>query len=138
MGLYLTVFEEDDEIDGVEVGSYGDFGRFREAVAVQLEGGIRGSKCPMLMLHSDCDGMWSPAEAIQLERELGMVSAIFRQLPPIPLETGSWQSRVAQRCGLVLASLYDCFFDVNGQPLIERLIGLAKLSQARGLPILFQ
>ena len=27
-GLYLTVFEEDDESDGVEGGSYGDFGRF--------------------------------------------------------------------------------------------------------------
>lgn len=42
MGLYLCVFEGDDELDGVEVGSYADFGAFRSAVATHVEGGIEG------------------------------------------------------------------------------------------------
>jgi len=35
-------------------------------------------------------------------------------------------------------TLYDCFFDIDGEPLLERLINLTRLSQRRSLPILFQ
>ena len=42
MGLYLCVFASsdlDEEVDGVEVGSYDDFHTLRTAIAEQLEGG---------------------------------------------------------------------------------------------------
>lgn len=32
MGLYLCVIDGENELEGVEAGSYGDFGQFRDAV----------------------------------------------------------------------------------------------------------
>lgn len=136
MGLYLTIFDGEDELDGVEVGSYSDFGVFRDTVVRQLEPGKAGSKYPTLILHSDCDGQWSPSEAVELEKELEDIGKNFRQLPPAALS--GWQAQVAKTFGIQIKSLYDCFFDVDGEPLLERLINLAKLSQRRNLPILFQ
>lgn len=43
MGLYLCIFEDEDEIDGVEVGGYADFGALREYVTRELEGGRLGA-----------------------------------------------------------------------------------------------
>jgi len=138
MGLYLAVFDDTgDEISGVEVGTYADFSAFRTAVVRKLEDGTPGSQYPTLILHSDCDGQWTPSEAAALEKELEIISAHFREIPPIPL-SADWQKEVAKTFGIRPASLYDCFFDVDGEPLLERLIGLAKLSQTRNLPILFQ
>ncbi len=137
MGLYLVILDEDEELDGVQVGSYSDFGTFRDAVAERLERGVQGSRYPTLMLHSDCDGEWTPSEAACLEKELEEISAAFRKLPPVVL-TSEWQEQVAEECDLQLTSLYDCFFDVNGDPLLERLAELARLSQRKNLPILFQ
>ena len=70
MGLYLCVFDGDEELEGVDVGSYADFDFFRGAVAEILEGGNAGTRYPTLMLHSDCDGEWSVEECIDLEKEL--------------------------------------------------------------------
>lgn len=137
MGLYLCVFDVDDELDGVEVGSYADFGAFRSAVATHVEGGIEGSRCPTLMLHSDCDGQWSPEEAALLQTELAIITERFMQLPVEPLE-GDWKPVIARSVGLRPANLYECFFDVDGEPLVDRLMGLAQLSVERHLPILFQ
>ena len=39
MGLYLCVFDEDEELEGVEVGSYSDFEFFRSSVTELLEQG---------------------------------------------------------------------------------------------------
>jgi len=85
MGLYLTIFDDGQEVDGVEVGSYSDFGAFRDAVIKHLENGHAGSQFPTLILHSDCDGCWTPSEAVWLQHELMIISARFRELPPIPL-----------------------------------------------------
>ena len=137
MGLYLAIFEDENEVDGVEVGAYDDFGAFRDAVVEKLEAGKAGSKFPTLILHSDCDGHWSPSEAAKLEKELEQIAQGFRRLSPVPLGSG-WKRKVAQSFGLRIESLYDCFFDVDGEPLVERLVGLTKLSQRRNLPILFQ
>lgn len=137
MGLYLAVFDEGEELDGVEVGSYDDFAFFRDAVISNVEGGTAGSRCPTLVLHSDCDGEWSPDEAALLETELEEIASEFASLPPVSLGEG-WKPDVAKKFGIRPASLVDCFFDVDGEPLLERLIGLAKLSQERNLPILFQ
>lgn len=138
MGLYLAVFDGDEEVDGVEVGGYDDFGVFRNAVIRNLEGGAAGSRFPTLILHSDCDGHWTPHEAAALENELTIISSLFRELPPILLSPDGWQTRVAATFGIQIKTIYDCFYDIDGEPLLERLIGLATLSQARNLPILFQ
>ena len=137
MGLYLCVFDRDEELDGVEVGSYEDYGRFTDCVTRELEGGKHGSKFPVLIMHSNCDGEWSPRDAAVLEQELTRISVEFRRRPPVPI-TGDWQMRVVEEEGLSLDNLYDCFFDVDGTPLLERMIDLARLSVQRRLPILFQ
>ncbi len=136
MGLYLTVFDGDDELDGVEMGSYADFAFFRDAVVSNVEGGTAGARCPTLILHPDCDGEWMPVEAALLQTELGEIAREFSKLPPVSLD--GWKAEVAKMFGIKPNSLADCFFDVDGEPLLERLIGLAKLSQERKLPILFQ
>lgn len=137
MGLYLAVFDDGNELDGVEMGTYADFSAFRDAVVNNLEGRAAGSRFPTLILHSDCDGQWSPDKAAALEKELEEIGARFRELPPILLNA-DWQKQTAKTFGIQPRNLYDCFFDVDGEPLLERLIGLAKLSQAKNLPILFQ
>ena len=137
MGLYLCIFAGEEEVDGVEVGPYTDFDKFRDCVVRELEGGIAGSKFPTLILHSDCDGEWSPSESDKLERELMEIGDEFRQQRPIHIGS-DWQKRVMNSSGVEIGNLYDCFFDVDGEPLLERLIGLARLSKNRNLPILFQ
>jgi hypothetical protein len=139
MGLYLCVFsagEDDEELDGVEVGSYDDFDRFRRAVA-RLEPEGWGSRFPVLMLHEDSDGTWSPEEAVQLRRELIVIALELGKLPPQGFPEG-WQADVARQLGLTPASLRDCFIDVDGEALLDRLIGLAGLAGREGLLIWFQ
>jgi hypothetical protein len=137
MGLYLCLFDGDEEVDGLEVGPYTDFDTFRSCVVRELESGAAGSKFPTLILHSDCDGEWSPTEAEKLEKELVEIGDEFRRRPPIAISS-DWQKQVVKRFGLKMNNLNDCFFDVDGEPLLERLINLAKISQGRNLPILFQ
>jgi len=137
MGLYLAIFNDDTELDGVEIGSYADFSTFRNNVVRHLESGDAGSQCPTLILHSDCDCQWTPEEATKLEKELELIAVRFKELPPIPLNS-EWQRQVAKTFGIKLQSLYDCFFDIDGEPLVERLISLARLSRKNNLPILFQ
>lgn len=138
MGLYLAVFDGEQELEGVEVGSYADFGVFRDAVAEHLERGSAGSRFPTLMLHSDCDGSWSPEESAHLQLELEQIADEFRRLPPLDLAPNSWQSEVAKSFGIKPGNLYESFFDVDGEPLIDRLLELIKVSRGRGKEILFQ
>jgi hypothetical protein len=138
MGLYLAVFDNNEEVEGVEVGSYADFGVFRDTVASRLEGGVAGSLFPVLMVHSDSDGSWSPDEAIQLQIELEKISEKFRLLPPLDLIEDSWQYEVAKSVGLRPKNLYESFFDIDGEPLIERLLDLIRVSKLRVKEILFQ
>lgn len=137
MGLYLAIFEGDNELDGVEVGSYADFSAFRSAIATHLEGGVPGSRYPILMLHSDCDGQWSSEDSAGLAAELMAITGVFMDLPAEPLGEG-WKAELAKSLGLRPSNLYDCFFDVDGEPLLDRFMGLARLSIEGGLPILFQ
>jgi hypothetical protein len=137
MSPYLTIFDGEKELDGVEVGTYADFNVFRSAVVRRLERRGAGSKFPTLIFHSDCDGQWTPQEAAVLEKELVEISARFRELPAEPLKA-EWQGSIAEKQQLEINSLHDCFFDVDGEALLERMIDLCRLSQMRGLPILFQ
>lgn len=137
MSLYLCMFDENQELDGVDVGAYSDFGDFRETVAKTLEGGQFGSRFPVLMLHHDSDGKWAVEDCGKLERELETIGAELKQRPPKEF-FAEWQKNVGKQFGLRPASLYDCFIDVDGESLLERLLGLARLAQQRELPILFQ
>ena len=137
MGLYLCVFEEDEELDGVDIGSYSDFGFFRDVVTNQLEAGTPGANYPTLILHSDSDGEWSAQECAALQQELESIADAFRQLPPTEFNS-DWQRAVAKSLGLQPGNLYESFIDVDGEPLLERLLGLCRLAQERGQPILFQ
>lgn len=137
MGLYLCVFEGEQELDGVVVGTYVDFDVFRSAVVNRLENGVSGSKYPTLILHSDCDGEWTAGQCVELEKELQAVAAAFQRLPPSDFNS-EWQKGVAKLLGLQPRNLYESFIDVDGEPLIERLLALCRLAQERGQPILFQ
>jgi hypothetical protein len=137
MGLYLCVFDAAEEVEGVEVGPYEDFNTFREAVNAHLEGGAFGSRFPTLMLHADSDGSWSPEEASRLESELETIADEFKKLPPLENHP-EWRRMVARQLGLKPRNLYESFFDVDGEPLIDRLVGLCRTAQERQLPILFQ
>ena len=137
MSLYLCIFDEDDELDGVDVGAYSDFGHFRKTVSEALENGQMGSRFPVLMLHSDCDGEWSIEECRSLENEIGVISSELKQLLPKGFHA-DWQNGLAKKLGLNPISLYECFIDVDGEPLLVRLLELSKLASTRKLPILFQ
>jgi len=141
MGLYLCVFasnDADDELEGVEVGSYDDFNLLRTTVAEGLEGGTWGSRFPVLMSHPDSDGEWTPREALTLVRELQTIEDELAVLPSPGFPEGSWQSSVAKAMGVAPGSLAECFIDVDGGPLLERLRDLAKVAADHDCPISFQ
>ena len=137
MGLYLCVFEEHEELDGVDVGSYEDYAWLIDTVFARLEDRKPGLRYPNLVLHSDCDGLWEPKSCGELELELRDIAARFRSLPPIPFRA-TWQAAVASQVGLECRNLADCFIDVDGEPLLERMRALAQLGSERGLPLLLQ
>jgi hypothetical protein len=137
MGLYLCIFDGDEDVDGIDVGAYSDWNTFIRAIIAHMENGLRGMGAPVLTLHGDSDGEWSPAECAQLERTLDDIERIFSRSPPEPPQEG-WQAKDAKRQGLRFTNLADCVFDVDGQNLITRLRDLAKLAQKLDRPILFQ
>jgi hypothetical protein len=138
MGLYLCVFDDDAEVEGVEVGSYDDFSVFRQRVTELLEGkGGYGSRFPTLLLHSDSDGEWTLAQCKTLRLELETIATEFRRLPSMPFHS-DWQQKVGKSLGLMPESLFDSFIDVDGELLLERLIGLCDVAISRSQPILFQ
>jgi hypothetical protein len=137
VSLYLCVFDDGEEIDGVEVGPYADFNALREYVAVELEGGRAGALFPVLMGHSDCDGEWSVDDCKALHNELAEISWEFALWPRLPFPS-EWQARAARDAGLEHGSALESFVDVDGRPLIPRLEGLAETAIRHGRPILFQ
>jgi hypothetical protein len=141
VGLYLCVFASptrDDELEGVEVGSYDDFHALRTAVADRLEGGQWGSRFPVLMAHADSDGEWSAQDARALAVELRVIEEELAALPAIGFVEGSWQASVSRGAGLIPVSLAECFIDVDGEPLFARLRALTDVAHTSGCPISFQ
>jgi hypothetical protein len=136
MGLYLCVFRGDDELEGVEVGSYDDFERFREAARALDRRMFR--RFGTLRANIKPNTAWSRREAARLGRELARLGAELKKLPPRPFPPESWQEQIAAERRLAPTSLYDCFFDVDGEPLVERLLGLCRVSVEAREPILFQ
>jgi len=138
MGLYLCLFDEiGDEIDGVEVGSYSDFNFLRDAVTAVIERGQSGSVCPTLQHHSDSDGSWSPEDAKALLKELELIEQAFSNNPPAEFNS-AWKTEVARMNGIIPSNLLECFFDVDGEPLINRIRKLALSCIENNSPILFQ
>lgn len=137
MSLYLCIFDDDDELDGVEVGAYKDFGKLRETISSVLEGGNWGARFPTLMMHSDCEGEWSVEDCLVLADELGQIISEMKNLPAIDLSPG-WQMNVFKSLGVRPKNLCDSFIDVDGEPLLEKLLEMARLAKSRNLPILFQ
>jgi hypothetical protein len=131
MSLYLAIFDGDEEIKGWVFGHYSDFGHFRDVVAVRLS----VDECPTLMLHSDCDGEWTPEQLPRLRDELRLIGERFRKLPPVEPQ-GAFEHTVEYRRGA--RSLYDCFHNVDGENVIEALIALCDEGIRRGLPISLQ
>lgn len=138
MGLYLVIFDEnDDEIEGVEVGRYRDFGVFRENVELVYGLTKAQGEFSTLMLHSDCDGEWHPRDCQNLLLELNLIKNDFKKKPPITFNNG-WQDDIKKAKHLPNNNLYESFIDVDGELLIERLIDLVELSIKKDKPILFQ
>jgi hypothetical protein len=90
-----------------------------------------------LILHSDCDGEWTADACERLQSELATVIEEARLLPPRPFAS-EWQRRAAAQAGLVPRDASECFVDVDGAPLLERLHALAATALAYARPILFQ
>lgn len=137
MGLYLCIFDGDEDVDGVEVGPYADFNALRDYITRELEGGRAGTRFPVLMLHSDSDGEWSLSECETLRDELAEIATEPRKRPAVEY-VSDWQQVVARSVGLVPQNALESFIDVDGEFLIERLQSLVASARGRGLPILFQ
>lgn len=138
MGLYLCIFDTaDEEIDGVEVGTYADFGEFRDFVTRELESAKPGTRYPTLIRHSDSDGEWSVDDCEVLRRELADLAAALKARPPIEF-VSVWQKGVAKEIGLKPQNAFESFVDVDGEFLIERLQCLVETAVTHRLPILFQ
>lgn len=115
MGLYLCLFDGDEEIDAVEVGPYSKFERLRELIVGHLEDGQRGSRYPTLMDHSESDGQWSPGDLEALAVELADIC-----------------SRSTEESGIRQIT------DADDGPVIDALARLVQLARDWELPILFQ
>lgn len=137
MGLYICVFDGDEDIDGVDVGPYSDFNDLRDYIVRELEGGVAGSRFPVFILHSDSDGEWSRLECEHLREELAVIAKSLREKPAIGFSSAR-QLAVAKSIGLVPQSAYESFIDVDGEFLLARLRELVDVALAHDLPILFQ
>jgi hypothetical protein len=139
VGLVLCVYEDresGDDIDGFQVGSYSDFGAWRDFIAAALENGAWGSRFPTLMMHSDCDGEWTAEECVLLEGELAAIREEMAKLPVVQFPAG-WQRQVADELGLTPQSALDCFINVDGENLVDAIARLAVLAIKLGKPIDF-
>ena len=139
MGLILCVYEDPgsgDDLDGFQVGSYSDFGAWRDFIATALESGRWGSRFPTLMTHSDCDGQWSPEECARLREELETIRIEIARLPVVPFPA-DWQRQVAEDLELRPQSALDCFINVDGENLVDAITRLADLATKLGKPIDF-
>lgn len=137
MSLYLCVFENSQELDGLEVGPYADFNGLRNYIVTELEGGKPGSRFPTLILHSDCDGEWSVPDCYSLHRELGIAMAAMEDRPAVAF-VSEWQAEVAGSLGLNPRNAFESFLDIDGDFLLARLQELTEFALHHKLPVLFQ
>jgi len=138
MGLYLCVFDEDEELEGLEVGTYEYFGMFRDCINELVEKrNDWGSICPTLLLHYDCDGKWETEDCRSLINEIQIIERSFKNLSASS-KMMDCKKDLFNLYGIYPTNLYDCFIDVDGENLIKRLNDLCKFAVSRNLAILFQ
>jgi hypothetical protein len=137
MGLYLCVFDNSEEVEGVEVGPYSDYGALRDYIVAELGDQKAGSKYPVFVLHSDCDGEWSIHDCEKLQAELTAIIAALKQRPAVPF-VSDWQKNVAKSIGLKPKNALESFIDVDGEFVLERLLELVRVALNKQMPILFQ
>ena len=138
MGLYLVVFADDttdEELLGVEVGTYADFDTFRSAISDAL--GEQASSYPTLLAHPDSGTPWSPADAHRLVEELEQLAEVLAARPAHRHEAGSWQPRAMEVTGLRPRTLWESFVDVDGEVLLTQITRLAALAVGTGRPVEF-
>jgi hypothetical protein len=124
----------DVEVDRVYLGEPLDFARFSEAVRLHVEGGQRGSRCPVLQaIADDGEQAWTFERCEALRAELALVKAAFLALPPVPL-TG-WQAEVVAEEGTPPTSLFGSFVDEDAVPLVDALDRICAASLAKRVPI---
>jgi Immunity protein 70 len=137
MGLYLCIFDDEEEIEGLEVGYYSDWAMLIDTIVEKLERGQRGSRFPTLVLHSDSEGVWTPQECEILKSELSQIVNLLKEEDPKPFHA-EWQRVLSNDLNLAPQSLFESFIDVDGELLLERLIDLVDLAIKENKPILFQ
>ena len=73
-----------------------------------------------------------------VDTELATIIAEGSKLPPTQL-TERWQAGLAKLLGIQPQTMVDSFFDVDGEPLLQRIRrDLCRLAIERKQPILFQ
>ena len=131
MTLYLCVFDEKEEVAGLLVGHYSDFGCFRDAVASRLG----SDRFPLLLEHSDCDGAWEVGELRPLREELLALSEALAKQPPFePVD--AFEHTAERRVGS--RNMLESFHSVDGRQLVGALLDLCDDAIRVGHPILFQ
>ena len=138
MGLYLCVFDDEEtDLEGVDVGPYSEWNRFVDCVASTCEGGVEGSRYPLLTVHSDSDGECSALEASVLLKGINEIRRRFDGYPCIPFES-DWQRGIAKQFGIQPSSLAECFFDVDGENIFDRLGDVLSKAVEVCRPVSFQ
>ena len=137
MSLYLCVFDDDEEVDGVEIG-YSEFDALREYIIRELERGQAGSRFPTFILHSNCDGEWSATECDELHGELEQMASELKSRPAVNFVSDWQKTAEAKSVGFTPQNASESFLDHNGQHLIARFQELVDYARKHRLPILFQ
>jgi len=137
MSLYLCIYAGDREVDGVEVGPYANFNALRTAAVGVSAPNAANASYPTLLEHSDCDGEWSPDACVHLHQELASLVTALKNQPPTGFPS-EWQQEMARSVGLEPRNAFECFIDVDGEFLLDRLQHLVDTAVRLQLPILFQ
>lgn len=131
------MFVGDEDVAGIDVGSYSDFNALREYVATTLEHGKPGSRFPVFVLHSDSEGSWRSEELPALRAELKTIVSEMERQPPLPFAS-PWQDELAAELGIRATNACQSFIDVDGELLLHRLLELICVAEESHSEIRFQ
>lgn len=131
MSLYFAVFSEtDDELEGFQVGTYHDYGKFIDVVKESVE----PEHCSLLVNHHDSDGYWSSHECESLIKELNHIKETLSKLPPKKLEY-DWSMQAVYEPG---DNLNISLQNVDGEPIVDALAGLCEIALENNAKLYFQ
>ena len=131
MSLYLAVFsEEGEEIDGFQVGTYSDYGRFIDTVKAN----VKLEVCKLLTEHHDSDGFWTTDECNLLINELEQIKNTLSALPPSRIDF-DWATDFDYKIG---RNLDESLQNVDEEPMTSALIDLCKIAVRNNAKLHFQ